>query len=658
MEAPDGAETTRVRVSPDAPSSPISPRVERTLYFTLDDGTSSFDVAGAKAAARAALEPRAASDSVVEEAWVRERQELEWSAVRHKETVHRELQVEQRVSSLLGRLDQLSSGERLGADDQHRVPLQTPPPPHEEEKAAEEFLAKLRHRQAIVEGKVPVIPAVGFDVQSGLPSRSPSSPSARDEAVMGLARAGLDVSTARRTGAAPTGLESHMDGSEDVYDDELHQADARSAAAAAAAVTEAAADGQVLQAVGIAGSRAGTTTQQHQRRPLQEPQEQHQTNRVRAEEDLEAQRQLLELSLAEMGQSRDDRALLVAGGAAGGADLWHGWTMETTRDGKLFYHHAASATSQWQVPSDLKHLLGEWRTVAGGDAYGEEVAADGGGGHWWNDVLGVRSPADPTRTTNIFQAALEGNFFFLQLYTEVGGFVDAKDIKGRTALHYNCAAGAVQAVLYLLQHGASANVVEQTQSTPLHYACRYGHADSVQLLLDAKATVDRQNVLGDTPMHEAAALGSVATLYRLVAAGADPCLRNRESRTPAEVAKRCQGSLEAATLLARNERRWKRQRGFESDGSSDSDAARPRPRASSDHSASDTSSEEIPEPSLALLIVRAAKPLLRGVEWVAGRVLRQSTVAEMLTRSGARDSGGTVDSALSEDDDSASSVSD
>ena len=70
------------------------------------------------------------------------------------------------------------------------------------------------------------------------------------------------------------------------------------------------------------------------------------------------------------------------------------------------------------------------------------------------------------------QAALDGNLFFLQLYTEVGGFLDAVhelrgfvariwfrtspmlfpevDSKGRTALHYNCAGGSAQARLCCL----------------------------------------------------------------------------------------------------------------------------------------------------------------------------------------------------------------
>lgn len=142
--------------------------------------------------------------------------------------------------------------------------------------------------------------------------------------------------------------------------------------------------------------------------------------------------------------------------------------------GKLFYHHIASNTSQWpgachpslyivdlrQMPPELGPVLGEsqpeshlhvvWLEMHGvpltqvgaGRGGWQEVGRDVGawcGRYWRNEKLGVSSWKDPRRTTNLFQvgseaietgfwsceAALDGNLFFLQLYTEVGGFLDA-----------------------------------------------------------------------------------------------------------------------------------------------------------------------------------------------------------------------------------------
>jgi hypothetical protein len=250
--------------------------------------------------------------------------------------------------------------------------------------------------------------------------------------------------------------------------------------------------------------------------------------------------------------------------------MWRGWTIETSHDGRLFYHHAASSTSQWQMPADLIPVLGEWVAV-------EHNSSDGNDDencqtYWRNELLGVSSWKDPRHSTNLFQAALDGNLFFLQLYAEVGGCLDAVDAKGRTALHYNCTGGSAQAVFYLLQNKATADATDQGGSTPLHWACRYGHDTIVRILLEAKADPDRQNELGDTPVHEAAALGRVTALEWLVVARANLLLRSRENRTPLEVALRSR-SREAIDLLRHHEKRQHRssRRAAEPNADEDSD---------------------------------------------------------------------------------------
>mmetsp|Transcript_63765 Transcript_63765/g.176868 ORF Transcript_63765/g.176868 Transcript_63765/m.176868 type:complete len:218 (+) Transcript_63765:3-656(+) len=128
-------------------------------------------------------------------------------------------------------------------------------------------------------------------------------------------------------------------------------------------------------------------------------------------------------------------------------------------------------------------------------------------------------------------------------------------------------------------------------------------------------------------------------LQWLVHARANPVLRNRESRTPAEVAARNRAE-DAAALLLRHERRhrWRGVRGRgeitdQTEGSESEDVlsgmpSSPGPKAlrqagqyrSEEDSGSGTETDE-PEPSLALVVVRAARPLLRGVQWLANRVL-------------------------------------
>eukprot|EP00927_Polykrikos_kofoidii_P079685 TRINITY_DN76488_c0_g1_i1.p1 TRINITY_DN76488_c0_g1~~TRINITY_DN76488_c0_g1_i1.p1 ORF type:complete len:755 (+),score=133.15 TRINITY_DN76488_c0_g1_i1:78-2267(+) len=343
------------------------------------------------------------------------------------------------------------------------------------------------------------------------------------------------------------------------------------------------------------------------------------------------------------------------------SDVWCGWNIQTSRDGRLFYHHAESRTSQWHAPSELSHVLGEWELVSSqpGDARGGLDVSEASS-YWRNELLGVSAWKDPRHTTNLFQAALDGNLFFLQLYTEVGGYLDAVDAKGRAALHYNCAGGSMQAVLYLLQSRASMDMPDLAGSTPLHWACRYGHTPIVRILLENRADPDVQNTLGDTSMHEAAALGHIQPLHWLILAKANPLLRNREMKTPAEVAERSQAT-EAEALLREQERNqcWRdrgRRGGSARGGGSTCARTDPSPlseaasasasangrrrsprrslaesvpadagRAAVDHggdaSGSDSDPDAPPEPSLALVVVRVARPLLRGVQWLANRLL-------------------------------------
>jgi len=315
--------------------------------------------------------------------------------------------------------------------------------------------------------------------------------------------------------------------------------------------------------------------------------------------------------------------------SASHTDLWRGWTVQTSNDGRLFYHHAATGTSQWQMPRELTPVLGEWKHI---EENGESQ------GYWRNDLLGVSAWNDPRKTTNLFQAALDGDLFFLQLYAEVGGFLDAVDAKGRTALHYNCAGGSMQAVVYLLQRGASLEMPDRAGSTPLHWASRYGHASVVRVLLEASADPDKQNSLGDTCLHEAAALGRVEALQWLLMSRANPVAQNQEGRTPAEVAARNQ-QPQAEALLQENQARgrgraWRGASTDESEGSDgDPEGHHPDPveaerrrrkreqrREQESESGSGSDTDE-PEPSLALVVVRAARPLLRGVQWLANRVL-------------------------------------
>lgn len=191
------------------------------------------------------------------------------------------------------------------------------------------------------------------------------------------------------------------------------------------------------------------------------------------------------------------------------------------RRAAFFFHNEIRGISQWKQPLDLRHVLGEWRP---------------GGSCWRNDLLHITLSVDPRQTTNIFQAALDGNVFFLQLYAEADGDLNVVDATWRRALHFSCAGGSTQSAAFLLQRRAVVDGRDQMSSTPLVYACRYGYASVAKLLLDAAAEMSLVNGVGDSPLHEAAAMGHLDCVHLLLLYGANTSVVNRSGETAADVA--------------------------------------------------------------------------------------------------------------------------
>jgi len=208
---------------------------------------------------------------------------------------------------------------------------------------------------------------------------------------------------------------------------------------------------------------------------------------------------------------------------------WCGWTVVATPEGRLFFHNEHAQLSQWSQPPELANVLGEWVEIF-------DDSQPDAPRFWRNDFLCISLWKDPRQTTNIFQAALDGNLFFLQLYAEVDGQLDVIDPKGRGALHYSCAGGATQSALFLLQRKAQVDRRDETASTPLMFACRYGYASIVKLLLDAQAGLNVANDLGNTALHEAASMGHLDCLHLLLLCGASATARNAEGDGAADIA--------------------------------------------------------------------------------------------------------------------------
>lgn len=343
-------------------------------------------------------------------------------------------------------------------------------------------------------------------------------------------------------------------------------------------------------------------------------------------------------SPANASQLSGPGALLAQGaGVADGLALareaaWHGWELQASLDGRLYYHHGHSGISQWNMPSELANILGQWEKVEG-----QQCEC-----YWYNEVLQTSCWHDPEECGSLHEAALDGNLAYIQLYSFAGGCQDVVDAKGRTALHLACATGKAEAASLLLEGRASIDSMDRGSSTPLHWACRYGQTLNVRLLLEANANPDSANALEDTPMHEAAAVGQVDPLHWLILARANPHHRNRESKSPAETAA-ARGWDHVEMLLRRHEGHpcWANDMPADTHrptcdisplagrhyyGTSPRAGPRLNARGQED-SVEPGGFGDIDSPmSPALKFVRAARPVLRGVQWLANRVLGERHV--------------------------------
>jgi hypothetical protein len=109
--------------------------------------------------------------------------------------------------------------------------------------------------------------------------------------------------------------------------------------------------------------------------------------------------------------------------------------------------------------------------------------------------------------------------------------------------------GDVKEVRKLLEKGANVNAKDIYGWTPLHAAASSGHVDVVTLLIEKGADVNAKEIFyGWTPLHWAIINGYVDVARLLIEKGADPNLRNRDGKTPIDLARE-KGYMDIVRLL-------------------------------------------------------------------------------------------------------------
>jgi ankyrin repeat protein len=184
-----------------------------------------------------------------------------------------------------------------------------------------------------------------------------------------------------------------------------------------------------------------------------------------------------------------------------------------------------------------------------------------------------------TDRTPLHQAAQSGQVGVLEQLIDAGAPVDAVDRQGLTPLHIAASLGHADIVHSLVRHRADLNRIDGDELTPLHRAVHEAQADAVEALLSAGANPDVAGQKGRTPLILAVELAppgavqhvsistdesgtsfSAVTIYTpvssamlriircLAAAGVDPNAADVTGQTALHWAAQ-RGSVELASLL-------------------------------------------------------------------------------------------------------------
>ena len=122
------------------------------------------------------------------------------------------------------------------------------------------------------------------------------------------------------------------------------------------------------------------------------------------------------------------------------------------------------------------------------------------------------------------QAVKSGNIETIRNLFAVKNFVNAKDAKGRTALHYAAmSSDSTKIVTALIQAGASCLSADCENKDARKYAAEANNTEALNVM---------RSLLGMTPFHIAAELGDIGQLATLLAGGADIESRDHKGLTP------------------------------------------------------------------------------------------------------------------------------
>lgn len=154
---------------------------------------------------------------------------------------------------------------------------------------------------------------------------------------------------------------------------------------------------------------------------------------------------------------------------------------------------------------------------------------------------------------NLIRAAKRNDPAEVKRLIDQGGDVNVKDAIQDSAFLYAGAEGFNEVLRFTVAAGADVRSVNRFGGTALIPACEHGHVETIRILIAAGVPVNHVNRLGWTGMQEAILLNTGGPRQQeavrlLLAAGADPGIRDPQGRTALDNARRM-GFTEIVKML-------------------------------------------------------------------------------------------------------------
>lgn len=194
-----------------------------------------------------------------------------------------------------------------------------------------------------------------------------------------------------------------------------------------------------------------------------------------------------------------------------------------------------------------------------------------------------QSSKSTVKDTALITAASQGKISEVQSKIKAGSDVNVKNAEGQTALMAAASNGKIEALKALLTAKADLNIKDTEKQTALYYAITNEQSAAALLLIEAGAdlkslnemddnaatlasslndikilnailkkdpsVINKANSNGKTALMEAARHGTKKTISILLTAGADKTLKNKNSQTALDIAKKAQNE-DAVQLLS------------------------------------------------------------------------------------------------------------